>query len=493
MTVLSNRYQLMQKLGQNPGRQTWLAQDLQTEQSVVVKLLTFNSDMRWSDFKLFEREAQLLKSLEHSAIPQYLNYLDLGEPEQQGFALIQEFIPAQSLQQHMKSGRVFTQSEVEVIAKDLLNILIYLHNLRPPVIHRDIKPSNILLGDRSGNSPGKVYLIDFDSVQTFIRIDSSVTIAGTYGYMPFEQFHGKATPVSDLYSLGVTLIHLVTGESSTPDSNLKIQFESSRLNPIFASWLTWLTQLDPSQRPKDAKVALAALEGMQLLKTGSKRLKPGKWSWNDATWVNESELGFQFNLPAESRRLETNKVKLIANKNVVKIHLSPQGSLVISLLLLLCGAFLFVLAISFASFFVWMIIENIKNFNLTGFLMSIIFAIVFSVHLFLLFYLSLSFSSQSYWEQLHINRKKVTRRRGFLCFWISESHPIGDIQELTHTLGFPGNSTGDGMGKSPMLPCVALWVPEGYAYKIEGYGLTNTDTKYLAQVLSNWLRMPINS
>jgi serine/threonine protein kinase len=511
MKVLDNRYQLIQQLGQNPGRQTWLAQDVQTQKSVVVKLLTFNSDMRWSDFKLFEREAQLLKSLEHSAIPQYLNYLDLGEPEQQGFALVQEYIPAQSLQQHMKSGRVFTQSDVEVIAKDLLEILSYLHNFRPPVIHRDIKPGNILLGDRSGNSPGKVYLIDFDSVQTFIRTDSSVTIAGTYGYMPFEQFQGQAAPVSDLYSFGVTLIHLVTGESPTPDSNLKIQFNASSLNPIFASWLIWLTQLDPSQRPKDAKVALAALEGMQLLKTESKRLKLGKWNWKDDAWEHESEPGFPIKLPAKFRKLETDKVKLSVNKSVLKIHVSPQETLKDSLLQIFASIFL-LMCITFpmAGYCIWLIIESVKSLYYPAFLMGIL---IFYFP-FCFFFVSLSLLRESCWKQLLIDHKNVTQRKGFLFFFVSETRPIENIQELICTPGDPrepNNSDGFVMKippippgaahigkltytpKPPKLAGVSIWFPEGYAYKIEGHDLTNMDSEYLAQVLSSWLRMSINS
>ncbi|MGB3534227.1 MAG: protein kinase [Microcoleaceae cyanobacterium] len=85
----------------------------------------------------------------------------------------------------------------------------YLHSHLHPVIHRDIKPSNILLTDRSGNSPGTVYLVDFGSVKTVIQ-SGTITIVGTYGYMPTEQFGGKTTPASDLYSLGATLIYLIT-------------------------------------------------------------------------------------------------------------------------------------------------------------------------------------------------------------------------------------------------------------------------------------------
>ncbi|HEY9299687.1 MAG TPA: serine/threonine-protein kinase, partial [Phormidium sp.] len=65
--VLQGRYQLKQKLGQNAGRQTWLAEDLQTKTSekVIVKLLAFGGDILWDDLKLFEREAQILKHLKH--------------------------------------------------------------------------------------------------------------------------------------------------------------------------------------------------------------------------------------------------------------------------------------------------------------------------------------------------------------------------------------------------------------------------------------------
>jgi hypothetical protein len=354
-------------------------------------------------------------------------------------------------------------------------------------------------------------------VQTFIRTDSSVTIAGTYGYMPFEQFQGQAAPVSDLYSLGVTLIHLVTGESPTPDSNLKIQFESSRLNPIFASWLTWLTQLDPSQRPKDAKVALAALEGMQLLKTGSKRLKTGNWNWKDDAWEHESEPGFPIKLPAKFRRLETKKVKLSVNKNVLKIHASPQETLDESILQIFGGIFLLTfIALPLIAYCIWAIIEIVKveNFNP----MLLLIAIAFLYFPYRLFFGSLSVLKEalwkSSWEQLLVDRKNVTRKRGFLFFFLSETRSIDKIQELICNPGDPSDlddSDGfvmkilpiprvpDHMEKliytpiPPKLAGVAIWFPEGYAYKIEGRNLTNMDAEYLAQVLSSWLRIPINS
>ena len=135
----------------------------------------------------------------------YLDYFDLDEPDTRGFALVQTYIDAPSLEEVFSSGRRFTESDLREFATSMLDILGYLHSLQPPVIHRDLKPSNILLSNRSGNSIGEVYLVDFGSVQNTVAKDGcTMTVVGTYGYMPMKQFGGKTVPASDLYSLGAT-------------------------------------------------------------------------------------------------------------------------------------------------------------------------------------------------------------------------------------------------------------------------------------------------
>jgi serine/threonine protein kinase len=203
--ILIGRFKVQKQLGKNPGRKTLLALDNQTQELVVVKVLTFSEDFEWQSLKLFEREAEVLKSLENPAIPKYLDYFET----ERGFALVQSYIPAKSLEEHIKDNRNFTEAEVKQIAISLLEILIYLHDRLPPIIHRDIKPSNILLADSGVDNVGKVYLIDFGSVQTAVNVpQGTMTIVGTYGYMPMEQFGGQTAPGSDLYSLGATLIYL---------------------------------------------------------------------------------------------------------------------------------------------------------------------------------------------------------------------------------------------------------------------------------------------
>ncbi|MEH2180118.1 serine/threonine protein kinase [Nostoc sp.] len=262
--IFQERYEIQQQLGKKAGRRTLLARDIQTEQLVIIKLLTFSNDFAWEDLKLFEREAETLKAVEHPAIPRYIDYFELEPSNAKGYALVQSFVEGQSLEEDMKTGRIFTETEVKEIATALLNILIYLHGRQPPVIHRDIKPSNIILAERSGNSVKQIYLVDFGSVQTLAaKAGKTVTVVGTYGYMPPEQFGGYATPASDLYSLGATLIALATGihPADLPQKDLRIAFQDLvKLSPGLVGWLQWLTQPSLEQRLTSASIALKALE-----------------------------------------------------------------------------------------------------------------------------------------------------------------------------------------------------------------------------------------
>ncbi len=260
--IIQNRYKIRQQLGKKAGRYTLLAHDLQMQELVVIKSLIFSPDFVWDDLKLFEREAEMLKALSHPSIPRYLDFFELDSPPYKGFALVQTFIPAKSLQEQLNAGRTFSEADVKEIAKALLLILNYLHERQPSVIHRDIKPSNILLADRSGNRLGQVYLVDFGSVQTLMtREGGSITVVGTYGYMPPEAFGDRSVPASDLYALGATLIHLCTGIAPAQVfQNLRIQFEEYvDLNINFVRWLEVMTAPAIEQRFITARQALVTL------------------------------------------------------------------------------------------------------------------------------------------------------------------------------------------------------------------------------------------
>ncbi|MEM9537892.1 MAG: serine/threonine-protein kinase [Cyanobacteria bacterium P01_E01_bin.42] len=264
-SIINNRYKIQKRLSDRGSRQTFLALDMETKNAVVLKVLLFGRDFKWQAHKLFERGANALQSLSHPRIPRYLGYFDLDSDKAEGFIQVQSYIPAKSLQQYLDAGRTFSEEEMQQITKDLLEILIYLHSRQPAVIHRDIKPSNILLGDRTGNHIGDVFLVDFDSVQTHgsAQQGSTMTIVGTYGYMPPEQFGGKAYAASDLYSLGATLIAIATGKqpAELPQKSLRINFEEeTNLSADFTHWLRWLIEPDLDLRLSSADEALQTLE-----------------------------------------------------------------------------------------------------------------------------------------------------------------------------------------------------------------------------------------
>ena len=257
-TLIHHRYILQQRLAKNAGRHTWLSVDNTTNppQLVVVKLLAVGGESRWEELKLFEREGQTLRQLDHERIPHYIDSFTLEEGL--SFGLVQAYIPGKSLKQLLQEGKHFSLEEIKTIARSILEILIYLHELSPPVLHRDIKPSNLIFGDDR-----QLYLIDFGAVQDSASRDGrTFTVVGTYGYAPIEQYGGQTIPASDLYSLGATLIHLATGVApmDLPQTEEGIQF-SDRLSlpPAFCRWLTKLVQPIISKRFTTARASLETL------------------------------------------------------------------------------------------------------------------------------------------------------------------------------------------------------------------------------------------
>lgn len=279
--LLVDRYKILECLGKKSGRQTFLAWDQQAEQQVVIKLLSFNRDFVWDDLKLFEREAETLRTLSHPAIPHYIDFFEVDSPKIHRFALVQSYVKAQSLATHLQAGRTFAETDLKQLATSLLEILIYLQSRQPAVVHRDIKPSNVLLTNRSGNQVGDVYLVDFGSVQTLVATEGeTITVVGTYGYMAPEQFGGRTSPATDLYGLGTTLIHLATGchPADIPQRRLKLQFESlTQVGQSFKQWLSLLVEPDLEERFASAAAALESLNSDSAPK------EPPEWALVKAT------------------------------------------------------------------------------------------------------------------------------------------------------------------------------------------------------------------
>lgn len=262
-------YQITRELGHNRagGRVTYLATEINTKRSVVVKQFQFAcTGANWSEYQAYEKEIQILRELDHPSIPRYLDSFQTGS----GFCMVQEYKNAPSL---ANSGR-WKPEKIKQIAISVLEILKYLQNRVPPVIHRDLKPENILVNHRMN-----VSLVDFG----FARIGggevaASSVVKGTLGFMPPEQmFNRHLTVASDLYSLGATLICLLIEINSTEVGSLmddtgRINFKSRlpRLTPEFLDWLQKMVEPNSKHRYASADVALNALIPLEVLRQDKK-------------------------------------------------------------------------------------------------------------------------------------------------------------------------------------------------------------------------------
>ncbi|MEG5057589.1 serine/threonine-protein kinase [Microcoleus sp. A2-C5] len=257
-------YQITRELGHNRagGRVTYLATEINTKRSVVVKQFQFaKTGANWAEYQAYEQEIEILRSLDNPNIPRYLDSF----PTASGFCMVQEYKKANSL----AASRQQTPQKTKQIAISVLEILKYLQNRVPPVIHRDLKPENILVDDRLN-----VSLVDFG----FARIGggevaASSVVKGTLGFMPPEQmFNRQLTVASDLYSLGATLICLLIGINSTEIGSLmdetgRINFKHRlpQLTPEFLEWLQKMVEPNFKHRYASANAALNALIPLEVV------------------------------------------------------------------------------------------------------------------------------------------------------------------------------------------------------------------------------------
>lgn len=261
-------YILDERIGKGLAASTWLAH--RTDGSkVVLKLFDLAETSSWSSLDVFRREADALRTLSHPGIPQYFESFELALEDHLLFAIAMEYIPGETLENLIRSGRKLTEDQIEDILAQLADILDYIGSLRPPIVHRDINPRNVIL-----RPDGRITLVDFSGVQDAIRtaLYPGATLVGTAGFMPVEQVSGRATHRSDLYGAAATAVFLLTGRNPAelPMRNLKIELEgllymSPRLSHVLNNWL----DPDPDRRTLSARDAAAILRGKQAIPSRS--------------------------------------------------------------------------------------------------------------------------------------------------------------------------------------------------------------------------------
>jgi len=264
--ILGDRYEVEKQLGRQSGRWTLLATDQATGMPVILKMVTIDDDLHPDIFRLFEREVNILKSLDHPSLPKHLDYFEIELPKQnKALVLVQSYIEGISIDKYLQKGRTFNEEETQKIGRAILRILVYLHNNEPSIVHRDIKPSNILLAN-SGTEKAQVCLVDFGSVKRLASQPSNTTIMTLVGdekYMAPEVLGGRVVLASDLYSLGLTLVTLLTGMEPDEFPRKGTDINISQIDNCSAEFLAWLqciTDVRVEKRYASAEEALEALK-----------------------------------------------------------------------------------------------------------------------------------------------------------------------------------------------------------------------------------------
>jgi eukaryotic-like serine/threonine-protein kinase len=238
-TVLNNRYEIVRKIGGGGMGAVYYAKDrnLGDAPRAVKEMIQSHLDESQQEKAIadFKRESMLLASLEHASIPTIYDYF--YDETASRFYLVMKYISGGDFLARLRNapqGRLEERTVTDWAAQ-VADVLDYLHNQRPPIIYRDLKPANLMI---DGNS-GRVMLIDFGIARWVQKEEKGVTAVGTMGYAPPELFSGKVEPRSDIYSLGATCFHLLTG--SDPQDNPLLIFDFTKnprpreLNPAMSN------------------------------------------------------------------------------------------------------------------------------------------------------------------------------------------------------------------------------------------------------------------
>ncbi len=232
------------------------AYDLRLEGICAVKEMhaeTKAEDAEWVS-RRFREEATILGQISHPDVPHVRDYFKIGRLSY----IVMDFVDGISLEAELTANpHGLTQEQVWEDAQVVLGILDYLQSLHPPVIHRDIKPANLIRDARTG----RLKLVDFGLARA--PSENTQTMAGTFHYCSPEQLHGKAVPQSDLFSLGVTLYQLLTGDLPLLGYAEPLARMKPGLDPRLARAIEQAIRPDLKERPASARAMLDMLARTQ--------------------------------------------------------------------------------------------------------------------------------------------------------------------------------------------------------------------------------------
>lgn len=242
------RYRWLQMLGTGGMGVIYLAQDIYSDDAFrVVKHLssTFSdAEEKAEAVRLFKREAAMLQRLNH---PGVVRFHDHYFTEEGKYYLVMDYVPGSSLETVISDFGPFNDDDSVKVGIQICEVLEYLHDQDPPIIYRDLKPSNLML-----TPEGQIVFIDFGIARNFMPKESATRVV-TAGYSPPEQYFGKPETRSDIYALGATMGHLLTGQRPKPLSATVVSATKPDVLPSLDKLITSMTAHSIDDRPLTAR------------------------------------------------------------------------------------------------------------------------------------------------------------------------------------------------------------------------------------------------
>lgn len=256
--IIENKYEILKRIGKGGMSEVYLAMDRNLNKQWAVKEIKKKARDRNNEVVIQSAiaEANMMKKLDHPCLPRIVDIID----RKNVIYVVMDYIEGEPLSKILEQYGAQPQEIVIEWAKELAGVLEYLHMQDPPIIYRDMKPANIMLQPN-----GNIKLIDFGIAREYKEQNVEDTVSlGTKGYAAPEQFGGKGQtdPRTDIYCLGVTLYHLVTGQNpcEPPYELYPIRHWKPELSAGLESIILKCTQMNPQDRYSSCAELLYALQ-----------------------------------------------------------------------------------------------------------------------------------------------------------------------------------------------------------------------------------------
>lgn len=272
--IIQGKYEILKLIGKGGMSKVYLAMDQNLNKQWAVKEIEKRAWDRNNQVVVQSAmaEANMMKKLDHPTLPRIVDIID----KEDVIYVVMDYIEGEPLSNVLAKHGAQPQERVIEWAKQLCRVLDYLHTCNPPIIYRDMKPANIMLQPN-----GNVKLIDFGIAREYKEQNLADTVSlGTKGYAAPEQFggRGQTDARTDVYCLGVTLYHLLTGKNpcEPPYEIYPIRYWNPQLSSGLESVVQKCTQLNPEDRYRSCAEVLYALNHYNEMDDSYRRRQKGK-------------------------------------------------------------------------------------------------------------------------------------------------------------------------------------------------------------------------